>query len=129
MPKAKKKYIVKRKRKYKPRKKAKENYGGISAEVKIDDDLKKIVRVDKCTRAYIVKKIWNYIKRHKLQDPVDGRFFYPDEKLSKLIGPGENLKENAFQMNRWVKHHIIKTCSGDTEDDESEDDEEGEDQD
>ncbi len=108
------------------RKNQKEDYGGISQEVKVDAALKKIVRVDRCTRAQIVKKIWRYIRRHKLQCPWDKRFFYPDEKLSCLVGPDENKRHNAFAMNKWIKSHISKITPEDEIESESDEEHEEE---
>jgi chromatin remodeling complex protein RSC6 len=41
------------------------------------------------TRPEAVRLIWNYIKRHNLQKPENGRIILPDQRLGALTGePG-----------------------------------------
>jgi len=46
------------------------------------------------TRPQVVKQLWVYIKRHKLQDAKKRRIINPDKKLSEVIGkrPVDMLK-------------------------------------
>ncbi len=38
-----------------------------------DTALVDVIGITKVTRAQIVKRIWRYVKRHKLQDPKEGQ--------------------------------------------------------
>ena len=60
----------------------------------LSDELQEIVGSKKLTRPQIVKKLWEYIKRHKCQDAKNRRLIVPDKKLSEVIGkkPVDMLK-------------------------------------
>ena len=55
-------------------------------------------------RTEVTKKIWEYIKKHKLQDPKAKRMINPDEKLSKILGGKTQI--DMFQMTKKVSAHI-----------------------
>lgn len=65
---------------------------------KVSADLQKIVGVDALSRPEATKKIWDYIKEHKLQDPKNKRRIIPDAALSKIIGkePIDMMKLSSF---------------------------------
>lgn len=56
--------------------------------------LQKIVGSKNLTRPQIVKKMWDYIKRHKCQDANNRRKICPDANLAAVIGrkPVDMLK-------------------------------------
>lgn len=60
----------------------------------VSPELEAIVKSKKLTRPQIVKKLWVYIKAHKLQDAKNKRLICPDKKLSEVIGkkPVDMLK-------------------------------------
>merc|ERR1712241_462345 len=47
----------------------------------VDDTLAAVIGKRKASRAQIIKGLWTYIKKHKLQDPNNGRLFTPDQKM------------------------------------------------
>ncbi|HXC39407.1 MAG TPA: SWIB/MDM2 domain-containing protein, partial [Burkholderiales bacterium] len=49
-------------------------------------ELARIVGSKPISRTEVTKKVWNYIKRHKLQDPREKRFIRADDKLGPVIG-------------------------------------------
>lgn len=53
---------------------------------KVSADLEKIIGVKQTSRPEATKKIWEYIKAHKLQDPINKRKIIPDPLLTKIIG-------------------------------------------
>lgn len=55
-------------------------------------------------RTEITKKVWAYIKQHKLQDKDDKRKICPDEKLSRVFGSKDPI--DMFQMTKKVSQHI-----------------------
>ena len=71
----------------------------------ISPELQAIIGSGKTTRPQIVKKLWVYIKAHKLQDAKNRRMINPDSKLSEVIGkkPVDMLKL-ATHLNK----HILK---------------------
>jgi hypothetical protein len=55
-------------------------------------------------RTQVTKKLWTYIKRHKLQDKKNRRMINADAKLKKVFG-GRG-KVNMFQMTKLVSRHL-----------------------
>jgi chromatin remodeling complex protein RSC6 len=55
-------------------------------------------------RTEVTKRLWDYIKKHKLQDPKAKRMINPDEKLSKVLGTRQQI--DMFQMTKKVSSHI-----------------------
>lgn len=53
---------------------------------KLSKDLAAIVDATELSRPEVVKKVWDYIKKHKLQDPKNKRLIVPDAKLAKVFG-------------------------------------------
>jgi DNA topoisomerase I len=61
--------------------------------VKLSAELAAVLGEKELTRPEVVKKIWDYIKAHKLQDPENKRLIQPDAKLAKVFG-----SKNAVDM-------------------------------
>ena len=55
-------------------------------------------------RTEVTKKIWDYIKKNKLQDAVNRRLINADEKLRAVFG-GKN-KVSMFEMTKLVSNHL-----------------------
>ena len=47
--------------------------------------------------------MWDYIKKHKLQNPANMREILADEKLAKVFG---KKKVTMFEMNKHIAHHL-----------------------
>merc|ERR1712038_878890 len=69
----------------------------------VDDTLAAVIGKKKASRAQIIKGLWTYIKKHKLQDPNSGRLFTPDQKMAKLFG---HKKMNGFSMAKYLNKHM-----------------------
>lgn len=54
-------------------------------------------------RTEITKKIWEYIKKHNLQDPAEKRMIVADEKLKVVFG---KPKVSMFEMTKIVNGHL-----------------------
>ena len=54
-------------------------------------ELAGIIGTDESTRGEVTKKVWEYIKKHDLQNPDNRRQIVPDEKLSKVFGNKEPI--------------------------------------
>lgn len=61
-------------------------------------ELIEITGSDNLSRGEVVKKTWDYIKKHKLQNPENKREIVPDKKLAKIIGkdPIDMMKLAGF---------------------------------
>lgn len=53
---------------------------------KPDAALAAVVGTTPRTRGQFMKKIWEYIKANKLQDPANGQYIIPDAKLKAVFG-------------------------------------------
>ena len=71
--------------------------------VQISEDLAEIVGRGPMPRTEITKKLWDYIKKHKLQDTKNKRNINPDAKLSKILGK-ETI--DMFKMTSKLSKHI-----------------------
>ena len=55
-------------------------------------------------RTEVVKSLWAYIKKHKLQDQKNKRNINPDASLAKVFGGTKSV--NMFQMTSLVSKHL-----------------------
>ena len=55
-------------------------------------------------RTEVTKKLWQYIKRHGLQDSKERRMINADDKLKAVFG-GKS-KVNMFEMTKLVSKHM-----------------------
>jgi len=54
-------------------------------------------------RAEVVSKAWDYIKKHKLQDPQNKREIMADDKLQAVFGKN---RVTMFEMNKHLAQHL-----------------------
>ena len=69
-------------------------------------ELAAVVGNDNIARGQVVSKIWEYIKKHDLQNPSNKREILADAKL-KPIFHGED-KVSMFEMNKHLSKHLSK---------------------
>ena len=55
-------------------------------------------------RTEVTKKIWDYIKRNKLQDAINRRMINADEKLRQVFGG--RSKVSMFERTKLVSGHL-----------------------
>ncbi len=55
-------------------------------------------------RTEVTKKIWEYVRKHKLQDPDDKRTIRADEKLKAVFGGKSSV--SMFEMTKLVNAHL-----------------------
>ena len=67
-------------------------------------ELQAVVGKGPLPRTEVTKKLWEYIKKHKLQDPKNLRNIIPDEKLAVLFGQKKAV--NMFEMTKLVNEHM-----------------------
>lgn len=90
--------------KKKAKAKGKRKSGLTQTTYMLSEELAAVVGSKKLTRPQVVKQLWVYIKRHKLQDPKKRRMINPDKKLSEVIGkkPVDMLKL-AGALSKHIK--------------------------
>jgi chromatin remodeling complex protein RSC6 len=54
-------------------------------------------------RTEVTKKLWDYIKKHKLQDSVNRRLINADAKLKEVFGKAQ---VSMFEMAKLVQKHL-----------------------
>ncbi|MDF0489770.1 SWIB/MDM2 domain-containing protein [Sphingomonas sp. H39-1-10] len=75
----------------------------MTAPVTPSDDLAEIVGKKDLPRSDVVKKVWDYIKKHDLQDAKDRRQINGDDKLQKIFG---KKSVSMFEMNKHLSAHL-----------------------
>jgi chromatin remodeling complex protein RSC6 len=54
-------------------------------------------------RGEVVSKVWEYIKKHELQNPENRREILADDKLEAVFG---KKKVTMFEMNKLLAGHL-----------------------
>ena len=66
-------------------------------------ELAAVVGAEPLPRPEVVSKVWDYIKKHKLQNPENKREIIADDKLLPIFG--EN-KLDMFKMTKAINSHL-----------------------
>jgi upstream activation factor subunit UAF30 len=69
-----------------------------------DAALAAVVGPDPLPRTEVTKKIWDYIRKHNLQDPNDKRTIRADDKLTPIFGGKASV--SMFEMTKLVNSHL-----------------------
>merc|ERR1711862_1026457 len=79
---------------------------GLTKPLALSTELADLVGAKKgeqLSRPEVVKRIWAYLKAHKLQDPENKQYFKPDAKMKPIFG---EEKVRAFGMAKFLKTHL-----------------------
>ena len=68
------------------------------------DSLAKVVGVKPLPRTQVVKKLWEYIKKNKLQDSKNRRNINADANLKAVFGGKSTV--SMFEMTKLVSKHL-----------------------
>jgi upstream activation factor subunit UAF30 len=66
-------------------------------------ELAEVVGSEPLPRTEVVSKMWEYIKKHKLQNEANKREILADAKLSAVFGKD---KVTMFEMNKFLAQHL-----------------------
>jgi chromatin remodeling complex protein RSC6 len=66
-------------------------------------ELAAVVGSDPLPRPQMVSRVWDYIKRHDLQNPKNRREILADAKLRPIFGKD---KVTMFEMNKYLSQHL-----------------------
>lgn len=72
--------------------------------LELDESLEAVVGKGPMSRGEVVKKIWDYIKKHDLQNPQNKRNILADDKLKVLFGGKGEV--TMFEMTKLVSGHM-----------------------
>ncbi|WP_323016985.1 SWIB/MDM2 domain-containing protein [Castellaniella sp.] len=62
-----------------------------------------VIGNDAVPRTEVTKRIWDYIKKHDLQDPANRRNINADAKLRPLFGKDQ---VSMFELTKLVSQHL-----------------------
>lgn len=69
----------------------------------VSSELAAVVGKGPMARSEVVKKLWEYIKKNKLQDQANKRNINADDKLKPIFGKSV---VNMFEMTKLVSKHL-----------------------
>lgn len=72
--------------------------------VHLTDALSDIVGKGPMPRTEVTKRVWDYIKKHKLQDEKNKRMINPDAKLGRVLGSTQPI--DMFKMTSHIAKHL-----------------------
>lgn len=72
--------------------------------VQVSDALAEIVGHGPMARTEVTKRLWDYIKKHKLQDQKNKRNINPDQKLGRVLGSTQQI--DMFKMTSKIAKHL-----------------------
>ena len=70
----------------------------------VSTELSQVVGSGPLPRSEVVKKLWEYIRKNKLQDAANRRNINADSKLKAVFG-GKTVV-NMFEMTKLVSKHL-----------------------
>jgi len=68
------------------------------------DMLAEVIGSKPLPRTQVTKKMWEYIKKNKLQDPKKRTMINADDKLKKIFGGKKQV--SMFEMTKLVNKHL-----------------------
>jgi len=80
---------------------------GLMKAVQPSAELAMIVGNQPMPRTEITKKIWDYIKAHKLQDATNKRLINADAKLQPVFGGKQQV--SMFELAKLVSGHVSQS--------------------
>ena len=82
---------------------AKSKQNAFMRPVKPSKALAAITGPEPLPRTEVVRKMWIYIKKNKLQNPRNKREILADEKLRLIFGKD---RASMFEMNKHLSRHL-----------------------
>jgi upstream activation factor subunit UAF30 len=77
---------------------------GLQKAVQPSPELAAIVGREPLPRTEITKKLWEYIKAHRLQDAQDKRQIHADATLEPIFGGKTSI--SMFELAKLVSQHV-----------------------
>jgi upstream activation factor subunit UAF30 len=74
------------------------------APLTLSDSLGAVIGSKPVPRTEIIKKIWDYIKKNKLQDSKNKRMINADEKLKVVFAGKKQI--SMFELAKIVNNHV-----------------------
>lgn len=77
--------------------------------IEVSDTLAEVTGAGPMPRTEVTKRLWDYIKKNKLQDTKNKRNINPDAKLAKVFGSSDTI--DMFKMTSKVSKHITQPAT------------------
>jgi upstream activation factor subunit UAF30 len=77
--------------------------GAFAKPLQPSKELAAVVGSHPLPRTEVVSKVWEYIKKHKLQNEANKREIIADDKLKSVFGKD---KVTMFEMNKYLAQHL-----------------------
>lgn len=72
--------------------------------LKLSEELEAVVGKGPMPRGQVIKKLWEYIKKHNLQNPKNKRNIMADDLLKPLFDGKSEV--SMFEMTKLVSAHM-----------------------
>ena len=79
----------------------------VSALVTPSPELAHVIGSKPLSRGDAMRKLWDYIKKHDLQDPKNKRVVRADDNLRPIFDGNDSL--SMFEMTAYVSKHLRKS--------------------
>jgi chromatin remodeling complex protein RSC6 len=89
-----------------PRTSGRTTRGALAGVVRPTPELAHIVGSKPLSRGEAMRKLWDYIRKHDLQDPENRRMIRADDNLRPIFEGNEKL--SMFEMTAFVSKHLLK---------------------
>ncbi|OMP02206.1 hypothetical protein COLO4_11280 [Corchorus olitorius] len=83
------------------------NGGGLQRAVPISPQLGKFLGASQASRTGALKKVWDYIKLHNLQNPANRKEILCDDKLKKIFAGKDSV--GMFEITKLLSPHFQKS--------------------
>jgi upstream activation factor subunit UAF30 len=78
--------------------------GALAKPVRPDEALAAVVGADPLPRTELTKRVWEYIREHKLQDAQDRRRIRADGRLRAVFNGQDSA--TMFELTKFVNRHL-----------------------
>jgi chromatin remodeling complex protein RSC6 len=78
--------------------------GGLARPVQPSPQLAAICGSDPLPRSQVVSKVWDHIRKNKLQNPQNKREIMADATLKPIFGGKDRV--SMFEMNKHLSNHL-----------------------
>ncbi|KAL4325870.1 hypothetical protein GQ457_11G020320 [Hibiscus cannabinus] len=69
--------------------------------------LGKFLGASEASRTGTIKKVWEYIKRHNLQNPANKKEIICDDKLKTIFDGKDTV--GMFEVTKYLSPHFVKS--------------------
>lgn len=76
----------------------------LAKPLELSEELEAVIGKGPLPRTQVVKKIWEYIKKHDLQNPENRRNIIADDKLLPVFGGKKEV--SMFEMTKLLSKHL-----------------------